>query len=538
EHLFIQPDTDCFFLLSLLWVLIERDRVDPHWIQEDPKGYETLKEVVRKWSPERTEAITGIPAEKVVDIAVRLSGARPAASYGSVGINLGRNGTLAYWLLLVLNLLAGPVDRPGGSLLCKGVVDMDRLYRLSGLGRSRKRSVKGDFLPVMGTYPAALLADEILSGQAGRVRALVVVAGNPLLSLPNELHLKEALEKLDLLVCLDLYKNETGVFAHYLLPTTDFLEREDLNLSHAALQIRRYAARTPAVVRPDGEQREEWDILEDLCRRMNRPLWGRTVEAAVGAVDRVRGSTQKIVFGGNALSPPVQNPEASSAFPGRIIRLLLRLLGETDFPSLEGSPHGILLKPHALGRLRRKKRWPWMHPAVRLAPPDLVREASKLEGFLTVRDAEKGEFLLIGKRERHTHNTWMHNVDALLRGEDTNYMFMHPEDAQRKGIREGEWVLVKNSEGAQVQVPCRLTPDLKRGVVALPHGWGHRYASGWRRARKRPGVNVNRLASDAVWKLEALAGMAWMNGIPVDVRKAKRPGRKKRTEGGTEGDRI
>jgi len=213
-----------------------------------------------------------------------------------------------------------------------------------------------------------------------------------------------------------------------------------------------------------------------------------------------------------------------------MIQLLLRFLGETDFPSLEASPHGILLKPHTFGRLHRKKRWPGRRPAVRLAPPDLVQQASKLEAFLTLRGAEKEEFLLIGKRERHTHNTWMHNVDGLLRGETTNYLYMNPEDAERKRIREGETVLVRSFEGARLQVPCRFTADLMPGVVALPHGWGHRYASGWRRARKRPGVNVNRLATDSFWKLEPVAGMAWMNGIPVDIRKAKGPGKKRRKE--------
>jgi formate dehydrogenase len=146
EHLSIQPDTDCFFLLSLLWVLIEKGRADTRWIEEDPDGFAALKEVVAQWPPERTEALTGIAKEKVEAIALRLAGARPSAVYGSIGINLGRTGTLNYWLLLCLNLLSGHFDRKGGSFLSRGLVNVDKLYRRTLRGHS-VRSAIGDFEP-------------------------------------------------------------------------------------------------------------------------------------------------------------------------------------------------------------------------------------------------------------------------------------------------------------------------------------------------------------------------------------------------------
>ena len=285
EHLFIRPDTDCFFLLSLLSVLIGKARLDTRWVEQDPEGFAALKEVVALWPPERTESLTGIPKEKVEEIALRLAGSRPAAAYGSIGINLGRSGTLNYWLLLVLNMLSGHFDRKGGSFLGQGLVNVDKLYRRTLRGHF-VRSRVGDFEPVLGTYPAAVMAPEILAERRTGIRALVVVAGNPLLSVPNEGHLKEALSKLDLLVCLDIYQNETGAFADYLLPCTDFFEREDINLSHATLQYRPYATLTRAVVEPDGEQRPEWRILEDLAERMGLAMWGET-----GPRERSRGST-------------------------------------------------------------------------------------------------------------------------------------------------------------------------------------------------------------------------------------------------------
>jgi len=549
EHLFIQPDTDCFFLLSLLWVLMEQGRVDREWVDRDPLGYEALREVVRQWPPERTEPITGIPRGKTEEVALCLAGPKPAACYGSVGINLGRNGTLTYWLLTVLNLLAGHFDRPGGSFFCRGAVPVDRLYALSGLDRGKKRSAAGDFQPVMGTYPAALLARGILEQGKGRIRALVVVAGNPLLSVPNEAHLKEALERLDLLVCLDLYRNETGSLAHYLLPTTDFLEREDLNFSHTGLQLRRFMAWSPAVVTPDGEQRQEWEILESISSRMGLALWGRGLGALAKAEVRARAVSRRLwgplreahlrarafpllrhLLPRVAPAPDREPSRPGSAAAGRrreprgvprlIFGLLFRIMGEVDFGSLQSSPRGLPLKPHQFGRFRSGSRARGRR-SIRLAPEDLLREARKLEGTLALRSTERGKFLLIGKRERHTHNTWMHNADGLVKGETTNYLYLHPEDAAGKGIQEGDLVEIDGLEGDRVQVPCRFTEDLKRGVIALPHGWGHRYAAGWTRANRRPGVNVNRLASDAVWRLEPLAGVAWLTGIPVEIRKAE-----------------
>ncbi len=511
EHLFIRPDTDCFLLLSLLWVLIEKGRVDDRWVEADPEGFAALKEVVNQWPPERTEPLTGIPKGKVEEIALRLAGPRPAAVYGSIGINLGRHGTLNYWLLLVLNLLSGHFDRQGGAFLSRGLVNVDKLYRRALRGHDI-RSTIGDFEPILGTYPATVMAPEILAERRAGIRALVVIAGNPLLSVPNEKHLKEAFGKLDLLVCLDIYKNETGAFADYLLPCTDFFEREDINLSHATLQLRPYATLTRAVVEPDGEQRPEWQILEDLAERMSLDMWGGGVGHAI-----------RLASGTPALSGLLDDCKHGDRviMAKAMIKMILRLMGQVDLKTLETADPGVLLKPNEFGKLvPGRKKW-GKGLRVSLAPSDLLREAWKLDAALDLRAAEGGEFLLIGKRERHTHNTWVHNADSLMGGETTNYLYMHPEDAAGKGIAEGDRASVRSLEGERLEVPCRLSSDMMPGVVALPHGWGHRYAAGWRRANKRPGVNVNRLATDSVWKIEPIAGMSWMTGIPVYVNKVK-----------------
>jgi formate dehydrogenase len=521
EHVFIRPDTDCFFLLSLLWVMIEKGRVDTRWVEEDPEGFSALKEVVAQWPPGRTASLTGISEEKVEEIALHLAGPRPAAVYGSIGINLGRTGTVNYWLLLVLNLLSGHFDRKGGAFLSRGLVNVDKLYRRTLRGHGVRSSI-GDFEPLLGTYPAAVMAPEILAERRAGIRALVVVAGNPLLSVPNEAHLKEALSNLDLLVCLDIYQNETGAFADYLLPCTDFFEREDINLSHATLQFRPYATLTRAVAEPDGEQRPEWQILEDLTDRMGLDMWGGVVGSFLRRMDKIPWT--KGLLEGSKHGDRVIMPKA-------MLRMILGILGQVDLKALESAERGILLKPPEFGKLRKGPRWLGMGSKIKMAPHDLLREAWKLDAMLSLREAEKGEFLLIGKRERHTHNTWVHNADSLMGRETTNYLYMHPDDAAAKGIKEGDRVTIRSLEGVRIQVPCRISSDMMRGVVALPHGWGHRYAAGWRRANKRPGVNVNRLATDSVWKIEPIAGMSWLNGIPVYVRKVKPRRVKKKAKG-------
>lgn len=526
KHLFIQPDTDFFFLLSLLCVLVREGLWDRRWAEEDLGGFAALRELVDRWPPERTEPITGIPCEETRQIARRLAGPEPAAAYGSIGISLGRTGTLNYWLLLVLNILSGHFDRKGGSLLCRGVMDSEQLYRLSGMEKVRGQSRIGGFRSVMGTYPAALLSHEILNDRDKRIRALVVVAGNPLLSIPGESRLREAFERLELLVCLDLYQNETGAFAHYLFPTTDFLEREDLDLSHVGLQLRRHAVYTSAVVEPDAEQLPEWQILQRISDEMGLPLWGKLLDPLLKAAARMPGAGR--IGGKEAGKVPV---------PRLILKLLFRIFGEVDFSTLESAPRGVVLGPHEYGRFgRQKARWR-RGPKIHLSPAEFLREAWRMEERLAARKSETAEFLLIGKRERHTHNTWMHNSPKLLGKETTNYAYLHPEDAVEKGIRDGDWVRIKGLDGGELRAPCRLSADLKRKVVALPHGWGHVYAAGWHHARERSGVNVNVLASDAVWRLESFAGMTWMNGIPVDVEPVRPAKRKKRKSGsGAPGD--
>lgn len=507
EHLFIEPDTDFFFLLSLLHVILDEGLWDRRWASRDPEGFETLHVLAERWPPERSEAVTGIPAEKTRGIARRLAGPEPAAAYGSIGISLGRSGTLNYWLLLVLNLLSGHFDAKGGSLLSPGLLDADLLYRLSGAEKLRARSRTGGFQPVLGTYPAALLSHEILSPREDRIRALVVVAGNPLLSVPNEDRLRQALGKLDLLVCLDLYRNETGSFAHFLLPTTDFLEREDLDISHAGLQVRRYGMYTPAVVEPDGEQKPEWEILEEIAARMGVRLWGRALASCLRAAERLSGG----LAGGRG---PGDKPQP---VPRMILKAIVRFFGEADFRRLAASSRGVPLSPHVYGRFGRRRALAGRPASIRLAPEAFVQEAWRMEEAATARRAEASGFRLIGKRERHTHNTWMHNARGLVGAEATNYAYLHPEDAKEIGVSDGDRVRIRGPEGREVIVPCRVSEDLRRKVVALPHGWGHGYEAGWSFARERSGVNVNRLLTDAFWKLEPFAGMACMNGVPVEV---------------------
>jgi formate dehydrogenase len=361
---------------------------------------------------------------------------------------------------------------------------------------ARRRSRIGSFPDVLGSLPASLLAREITTPGKGQIRALIVGAGNPVLSVPNGMALERALGELELLVSLDLYVNETGRHADYILPTTTFLERSDLPAAFLTFMATPFIQYSEPVVRPAGEAREEWRIIEDLARPLG------IIPSSVRAV-RWLGRL------GLRLSP-----EAS-------INLLLRAGPDGDWFGLRGSglsigrlrrlPHGVVLKEHVpTGVLSRRVRHP--DRRVRLDPPEIAAELSRLD-----KADDHGclyPLRLIGMRELRSHNSWMHNAAALMRGGRQHRLRVSGEDARSLGVQGGHVVRLSSRTG-MIEVPIEVTDDVRPGTVALPHGWGHRGC--WRLASRSPGANVNLLTSDDPNDLESLAGMAFLNGVPVRV---------------------
>ncbi|HKA09997.1 MAG TPA: molybdopterin-dependent oxidoreductase [Candidatus Dormibacteraeota bacterium] len=497
EHVSINPDSDAWLLLSMLHVLFDEGLEDRDALDRLARGGGFLSEAAASFPPEATEARTGVPAATVRGLMHDLAAADGAAVYGRTGSCLGRFGTLVAFLIDALNLVTGNLDRPGGAVFGHSSLMIEEVANRSGRATyARRRSRIGGFPDVLGSLPASLLAREITTPGKGQIRALIVGAGNPVLSVPNGMALERALGELELLVSLDLYVNETGRYADYILPTTTFLERSDLPAAFLSFMATPFIQYSEPVVPPAGEAREEWRIIEDLARPLG------IIPSSVRA-GRWLGRL------GLRLSP-----EAS-------VDLLLRAGPDGDWFGLRRSglsiralrrqPHGVLLKRQLpTGVLSRRVRH--SDRRVRLDPPQIAAELNRLAAT----DDQDGVYplRLIGMRELRSHNSWMHNAAALMRGGRRHTLRVSLEDASSLGVQEGDVVRLRSRTG-MIEVPIEVTQDVRQGTVALPHGWGH--LGGWRLASQNPGTNVNLLASNDPHDLEPLAGMAFLNGVPVRI---------------------
>lgn len=506
DHLFIRPDTDVYFLLSFLNELIATGGIRHERVGRFMKNWEPVEKLARQWTPEQTEKITGVPAEKLREVVAAYRNATGAALYASTGLNMAGHSTLAFWVLNVINAVSGNLDRRGGMLVSRGLFDMAGIAKKARVGMRRDRSRVGDFESVMDSFPAGILPDEILTPGPGQIRALFVSAGNPLLSCPNGARMEEALKQLELIVSVDMFRNETGNLAHYILPGLSFFERPDLPMPSMGFQPIPYLQWTDAVVEPDGEQRDEWWIYTALAR-------------ACG-VDIFRAKPAQIYFNLSRAISKVPVIGKWLGFRPELTMSALVLMSRQVTPwKLRKHPHGVLLRDNPENDFLGK-RVLTDDGKVDLAPPDFVEASRTLVRNYAEELAGRDRLKLISKRERFTHNSWMHNVSEFVKGDRaTNYLYMHPEDARRAELEDGDMASI-SSATATVTAPVKITDEMMPRVVALPHGWGHQKADGLKVAQVTTGVNANLLAADGPGALEQFAGMAHLNGIPVEVRRA------------------
>ncbi len=512
EHVFIRPNTDVFFFLSFLQELIAQGGIDPNRLGQQTTGFEAVAQLVAAWPAERTAEVTQIPAATLRQMVTAYRRADGAALYCSTGVNMGTNGTLCYWLQEVINAASGNLDRRGGTLVGRGIFDFPKFGVKNGLLMRDERSRVGNLTQTNDAFPGGILADEIFTPGDKQVRALFVTGGNPLITMPNSQRLKEAFKKLELLVTLDIFRNETGSLAHYILPCTSPLERPDLPFIFPlmlGLQSRPYLQATERLIAPTGEVRDEASIYLDLCRASGVNLFGsraaqRMLEIAMRWHSR-------------------RHPEAQPALPQEtLLSLLLRATRHGSFKKLLAQPHGVARPDHEADDFLGK-RVVTEDGKMHLAPPVLLEQARKLDLDFSAEIKNRDRLKLISKRAVHTHNSWTHNLeDFVSGGRHTNHLYVHPQDAARIGLKEGD-VADVSSATAMVRVPVRLLDDLMPGTVALPHGWGHQHATGLTVASKTTGVNVNILAADGAENLESVSGMAHLTGIVVDVRPAAGP---------------
>jgi formate dehydrogenase len=513
QHLFIRPNTDVFFYLSFLSELERQGGIDRAKLEGKVEGLDAILALARDWTPDKTAEVTHVPAEALRALVATYRTAKGAALYSSTGVNMGTNGSLGFWLQEAINAVSGNLDKRGGTLVGRGVIDFPAFGKKNGVLVRNDRSRIGDFLSVNDAFPGGVLADEILTPGDKQVKALFVTGGNPLITMANSGRLKKAFSQLELLVTVDLFRNETGSLAHYVLPATTPLERPDLPFIFPlmlGLQKKPYMQATRALLEPTGEQRDEATIYLQLCKASGIGLFGsgiaqKMLEALLWVNSRF--------FRAKGQQPSLPQELLLSG--------LLRITGQASYDSLlEQHPHGKLREHHEpddfVGKrvLTESKK-------VKLDSPILLEQAQKLDADFAKEQSSQKKLKLISKRAVQTHNSWTHNIAEFVR-DSTNHLYMHPDDATACGLTDGAMADV-TTDTATVRIPVKLLGDLMPGTVAMPHGWGHQHAVGLSIASKTSGVNVNLLAADGPDSLERVSGMANLTGFVVDVKPAAGP---------------
>ncbi|MET0594019.1 MAG: molybdopterin oxidoreductase family protein [Polyangiaceae bacterium] len=500
KHLFIRPGSDAFLLFALLNVIFAEGLERLGAMSSYVRDLDTVRDFARRFSPEKVAPRTGIAADDIRTLARDFARAPSAVCYGRVGLCTQEFGSLAAWLVNVLNIVTGNFDREGGAMFTTPAVDL--------VGFGSKVGERGHFgvwksrvrgLPEFGgELPSATLAEEIETPGKGQIRGLVTFAGNPVLSTPNGSRLEKALEKLDFMVSIDLYRNETTRHANLILPTSFGMERDHYDIIFYALSIKNAARYVKAVTKPPPGVRHDWQVLTDLAISLNRKGGGRR--------DR------KLILMLRALR---------RLGPRRMLDLLMRTGPHGMRPfgtrglslsSFDAAPHGIDLGP-LVPRFPDILETP--DKKLPLAPKRIVADVPRLEKALESEIKTNGELLLIGRRNLRSNNSWMHNSERLVKGPEACTLLMHPSDAEARGVGQGDKVRVRSRVG-EVRVSLAVSEDIARGVVSLPHGWGHaRKGVSLAVAEAHAGASVNDLTDELF--VDPLSGTASLSGVPVTV---------------------
>ncbi|HEU4947712.1 MAG TPA: molybdopterin-dependent oxidoreductase [Kribbella sp.] len=517
EHHFIRPGTDAAFLLALIHQVIADGSARPAPYVD---GLDTVRAVVADWTPERAAAVTAIDAETIRRIAREFATADRAACYGRVGVSTQQFGAICQWSVQVLNIITGNLDRPGGTMIPRPAVDT-----LRGIGRGHVGAwtsrVRG--LPEFGgELPASTIAEEILTPGDGQIRAMLTIAGNPVLSTPNGRRLDEALRTLDFMVAVDFYVNETTRHADVILPPTPPLERDHYDLAFHQLAVRNTARWNEAVLPRPEHARHDWEIFRGLGLAYARHTSGRrgagprTTDGGPAA----SGSPAGRRTGGRGRRAWVRELRRQAPAlltlrlsPRRIVDLGLRIGPyRLSLRKLRKSPGGIdlgPLQPCLPGALRTRSKRIDLAPQLLMADLDRVREA------LLDRDVSVDDLLLIGRRHLRSNNSWMHNSPRLVKGKPRHWLLMNPDDLAKRSLTHGQLIRLTSASGS-VDVEVAASEDMMPGVVSLPHGFGHnREGVLLSVAGKVPGVSINDVTDPA--SADTVSGTAALNGVPVTV---------------------
>jgi anaerobic selenocysteine-containing dehydrogenase len=527
EHHFIRPGSDALLLFSMVNVLFAEGLVEPGRLAEHLNGVDEVRAAAQPFTPEAVAPATGISAAEIRRLARELAAAERAAVYGRIGTCTQEFGTLASWLVDVLNALTGNLDREGGAMFTLAAAGQTNASGEPGRGRgyrpgrwsSRVRGLPEAF----GELPVAALAEEIETPGEGQVRALLTMAGNPAVSTPNAGRLDRALESLELMVSIDVYVNETTRHADVILPGTSPLRRSHYDVALYQLAVRNVSNYSEPVLEPDPAVPDEWRTI----LRLTGIATGQGPGADVAAIDdfvAAEAVRRELATPGSRLAGRDPNEILAELSeregPERLLDLLLRAgpygdrFGEDPdgltLERLEAAPHGIdlgALAPRLPGALRTPSG------KVELAPEPILADLPRLRSALD--RSANGQMVLVGRRHLRSNNSWMHNVPRLVSGPERCTAHVNPTDAGRLGLTDGERARVVSRSG-EIEIQVEVTENVMPGVVSIPHGWGHdRDGIELSVARQHAGQNSNILAREDL--IDPLSGNAVLNGIPIEL---------------------
>lgn len=524
RHLAPRPGTDAALLFAVVHVLFEEDLVDLGRLAEHVTGLEEVRALAEEFSPEAVETACGVGAEEIRDLARELAAAPTAAVYGRIGTSTVEFGTIGSWLVDVINILTGNLDRPGGAMFALGAAAPAPRPPKPGRGfrTGRWASRVSGYPEALSELPAAALAEEIDTAGEGQIKAMITIAGNPVLSAPDGDRLDKALDSVDFMLSVDPYLNETTRHADVILPPPPPSQSAHFDVALNNLAVRNNVRYSSPALPLDGRPDEP-----EILSRLALILYGIGADGDPALVDAQVIAT--------TLAKEVANPDSPVAGrdvaeltamlyegPGyeRRLDMMLRVGPYGDafgakpdgltMERLKANPHGIDLGP-LRPRIPEILRTP--SGQIELAPEPIVTDVARLRDALA---RSAGGFLLIGRRHLRSNNSWMHNLPALSGGSNRCTLQIHPDDAADLGLTD---IAVIKGPGGELLAPIEVDDGMRRGVVSLPHGWGHdRSGTGQRLAASHPGANVNQLNDGT--HLDPLSGTAVLNGIPVDIAPA------------------
>ncbi|MFM8793532.1 MAG: molybdopterin-dependent oxidoreductase [Acidimicrobiales bacterium] len=527
----VKPGTDGLLLAAVINVLFAENLVKPEpRLASITDGIDELRAATAALTPESVETATGVAAATIRTLAREIAAAPTAAVYGRIGVNAVEFGTLNAWLIDSINLLTGNLDRRGGAMFTMPATGSATTRGQAGRGKGfsigRGHSRVSRKPEAMGEYPVAILAEEITTPGEGQVRGFICLSGNPVVSTPHSRQLDAALESLEFMVSVDIYLNETSRHADVVLPAPSALQKEHYDVGLYAYAVRNVANFSERVFPLEDGQPDEWEILV----RLGAILQGLPADTDPQVIDDAM-LRQSIGAAVATTGSPVHGRDADEIFdllsvdgrvgPARQIDLMLQTgpygagfganPGGLSLQKLLDNPHGVDLGPLE-PRLPEALRTPTGR--IDIAPSLFLGEMNRLAEKKA--DMESAGMLLVGRRDLKSNNSWMHNIRVLTKGALSCTLHVHPDDAAGLGVSTGSVVRVTSRVGS-VDVTAEVTDSVRRGVVSLPHGWGHN-VPGTRMAvaAEKAGVNSNILTDDRT--LDPLSGNASLNAIPVTLQ--------------------